>query len=137
MRSLSLPVKLALCCLVLACGFTARVGWAYIDVGSSVDQISAARAADTSSSQEIAQSDSSDINVNADDGASSGSEAETTNESTSAAQEQYGDASDDQYEDASDDLLSAGGSDDGPVPPMPGGGCPSEYPINLVDGCYK
>lgn len=146
MRDLSLPVKLALCCLVLACGFTARVGWAYLDVGTAVDTISTARAADVSAasssgSQEIAQSDSSseDIEVTAGDGTSTGSESDSSSgsESTTAAQGQYGDASDDQYQDESDDLLSAGGSDDGPVPVMPGGGCPSEYPIDLIDGCYR
>lgn len=138
--NLSLPVKLALCCLVLACGFTARVGWAYLDVGSSEDEISAARAADSSLSQEIAQSnpsENSDINVSSDDATSSGSETEGSNETTSAAQGQYGDAADKQYEDTSEDLLSAGGSDDGPVPLMPDGDCPNEYPVYLVDGCYK
>lgn len=142
MGSLSLPVKLALCCLILACGFTARIGWAYMDVGSSVDQISAARAADTSEAQEIAQTDSSgekDINVTPDDATSSGSETDATSgsEAATAAQDQYGSASDDQYKDGSSNLLSAGGSNDGPVPIMPDGQCPEEYPVNLIDGCYS
>ena len=136
MRGLSLPVKLALCCLVLACGFTARVGWAYMDVGSAVDTISAARAADTSSNAQ-SESSSEDINVTADDGTSSGSETTSAgSEATTAAQGQYGDASDDQYQEESGDLLSAGGSDKGPVPHMPGGECPREYPVDLIDGCY-
>lgn len=141
MSGLSLPMKLALCCLVLACGFTARVGWAYMDVGTSTDQISAARAANATKSQEIAQSDdlsSEDIDVTADDSTSSGNEAD---DSATATQSQYGQATENQYEDTSDDtsddLLVAGAPDDGPVPFMPDGECPQEYPVDLIDGCYK
>ena len=35
-----------------------------------------------------------------------------------------------------DDLFSAGGPAEGPVPPMPDGGCPSEYPVLKDGGCY-
>jgi hypothetical protein len=33
-------------------------------------------------------------------------------------------------------LLEAGGPADGPVPIMPGGGCPEEYPVERSGGCY-
>jgi hypothetical protein len=33
-------------------------------------------------------------------------------------------------------LLEAGGPTDGPVPAMPGGGCPKEYPIESSGACY-
>ena len=33
-------------------------------------------------------------------------------------------------------LFTSGGPEDGPVPPMPGGGCPPEYPVEKGDGCY-
>ena len=32
-------------------------------------------------------------------------------------------------------LLEAGGPTDGPVPPMPDGGCPEEFPIEDQEGC--
>ena len=35
-----------------------------------------------------------------------------------------------------DDLFNAGGPAEGPVPPMPGGGCPSEYPVLKNGACY-
>jgi hypothetical protein len=35
-----------------------------------------------------------------------------------------------------DDLFKAGGPAEGPVPPMPGGGCPSEYPVPMDGACY-
>jgi hypothetical protein len=33
-------------------------------------------------------------------------------------------------------LFSSGGPEDGPVPPMPGGDCPKEFPVEKPDGCY-
>jgi hypothetical protein len=32
--------------------------------------------------------------------------------------------------------LNSGGPRYGPVPPLPSGGCPVEYPIKRGDGCY-
>ena len=34
-------------------------------------------------------------------------------------------------------LLEAGGPEDGPVPAMPGGRCPTEYPIEQGNACYR
>ena len=34
------------------------------------------------------------------------------------------------------DLFEAGGPEGGPVPLMPGGRCPSEYPVKQGDACY-
>ncbi len=34
------------------------------------------------------------------------------------------------------DPLRAGGPSEGPVPPMPGGGCPREYPTEENGACY-
>lgn len=36
-----------------------------------------------------------------------------------------------------DSLLQAGGPDVGPLPLMPGGGCPSEYPLEVSGACYS
>ena len=36
-----------------------------------------------------------------------------------------------------DDLLDAGGPESGPVPPMPGGRCPEEFPVEASGGCYR
>lgn len=33
-------------------------------------------------------------------------------------------------------LYQSGGPKDGPVPPMPGGGCPQEFPVERDGGCY-
>jgi hypothetical protein len=46
-------------------------------------------------------------------------------------------SSTDQYaSDADDDLLEAGGPKGGPVPTMPGGGCPSEFPVEREGACH-
>ena len=34
-------------------------------------------------------------------------------------------------------LLDAGGPQEGPVPPMPSGGCPEEYPVEEAGACYR
>lgn len=34
-------------------------------------------------------------------------------------------------------LLEAGGPGDGPVPLMPGAGCPKEFPLQKSDACYS
>ena len=33
--------------------------------------------------------------------------------------------------------FNAGGPESGPVPLMPGGGCPVEYPVKRADLCYR
>ena len=34
-------------------------------------------------------------------------------------------------------LLEAGGSQDGPAPALPGGGCPAEFPVEQGNACYR
>ncbi|MBA3473336.1 MAG: hypothetical protein H0T57_08965 [Rubrobacter sp.] len=34
-------------------------------------------------------------------------------------------------------LMNAGGPADGPVPVMPGGGCPAEFPTERDGACYR
>ncbi len=56
------------------------------------------------------------------------SQYETTDDFTDDTTYEY------QYE--TTPLFTSGGPEDGPVPPMPGGGCPPEYPTEQGDGCY-
>lgn len=41
-----------------------------------------------------------------------------------------------EYQYSTAPLFQSGGPEDGPVPLMPGGGCPPEYPVEKGDGCY-
>lgn len=135
MASLGWPVKLALVALVLACGFTARVAWAYIDFASLSVGLDSARVAN-------AQETGGDISVSEDD--ATGSTSSDAQGTTTSASDQYegqtGAA--DQYDDGTgttpgrDSLMEAGGPRDGPVPPLPGGGCPVEFPVERASGCY-
>jgi hypothetical protein len=34
-------------------------------------------------------------------------------------------------------LMNAGGPADGPIPLMPGGGCPAEFPTEKAGACYR
>ena len=36
-----------------------------------------------------------------------------------------------------DGLMEAGGPENGPVPMMPGGTCPAEYPVEKSEACYR
>lgn len=113
--------------MVLACGFVIRAAWEHFDLGV----YSGIGAASVANAQEFAQS-GDDTDSAADDqyNTSSGSQdsqESSTRETTTAP-------STDQYE--KDALLQAGGPMDGPVPLMPGGDCPGEFPIEKSGGCY-
>ena len=59
--------------------------------------------------------------------------AEESEESSDSSEEyQYTSA-----DDPGNTLMEAGGSEDGPAPKMPRGGCPGEFPIEHEDGCYR
>ena len=38
---------------------------------------------------------------------------------------------------SSGELMEAGGPEDGPVPTMPDGACPREYPVEKAGGCFR
>lgn len=131
MAELSLPVKVALIGMILACGFTGRVAWAYLDIGPGPKKIEYANAAESRESTVlVAQADTStgstdDIDVTQDDAADSQYDDES-----GAGQDQYSELA------SESDLLQAGGPLDGPVPPMPNGECPIEFPVENSEGCY-
>jgi hypothetical protein len=55
----------------------------------------------------------------------------TTIKTVSAAQDQY------QQDLGPNNLFDAGGPKYGPVPLLPGGRCPSEYPVEQGGACYR
>jgi len=130
---LSFLVKVALICLVLACGFTSRVVWAYVDFGSPNGSLNAA------------QAQSSDINLSAKDRTTTGTSGtssdtqstERTDSSQNASGDQYSNQSNakDQYSGSA--LMNAGGPETGPVPLMSNGTCPIEYPVEHKGSCYS
>jgi hypothetical protein len=67
--------------------------------------------------------------------AQSDTAAEDQYESTTPQQETTGDPP--AGDTSGDDLLRAGGPEAGPVPLMPGGACPPEYPERRGEACYR
>ena len=41
------------------------------------------------------------------------------------------------YQYSTTPLFTSGGPEDGPMPPMPGGGCPEEFPAEREGGCWR
>lgn len=125
MASTSLPLKVALIALVLVCGFTARVAWAFFSDGEEPGRVDASMVASTR--EEVAQAipPAGDAPVAPPVDDSDGSDSGDTT------------SGDEQYDDQVDggELMDAGGPEDGPVPFMPGGGCPKEFPVESAEGC--
>ncbi len=164
LAEVSLPIKVGIIVLILACGFTARVGWSYVVGGDDTGIIEVSRAANaeaqeaevstkdrtssatveddgTSESSEDGNS-SSDVEISPS-GSAGGSSAGDSSSRSASANDQYEDETGaaNQYDDGagsgdSGDLMEAGGPTSGPVPAMSDGGCPVEYPVSQTTGCY-
>jgi hypothetical protein len=136
LESLSLPVKLALIALVLACGFTARVGWAHLDLGIWPGMPGASGIANAQEG-DSAQTSNDDIDVGRDDATNASTSADVQYDDRTSADVQYEDQTDATAQGSSSPLLEAGGPQAGPVPQLPGGGCPPEFPVDASGACYQ
>jgi hypothetical protein len=137
--------------LVLASGFTLRMAWEEIadpttPAFAQTDQYDC----ESFGSQQSAQaelerdlSDPNDLDPDADgiaceeyDYGRGGSPTATA--SPTPPQDKYLTAASEQYQKdlGSDDLFDAGGPAGGPVPPMPDGSCPPEFPTKQNGACY-
>lgn len=153
-------LKAAVIMLILACGFTGRMAWEFMAEPQSTIRTAQAQTGDRDcpdfSSQAEAQAvfdaDPSDPErLDADDDGQAcetfdyGTGGDNGNDDSSgdngAAEDQYdnddGTTTPPTKDKGNDGLMNAGGPEDGPVPVMPGGGCPEEYPVERDDGCYS
>jgi hypothetical protein len=116
----------------------------FIDEQAGSGNLSAAQQQDLQD-QILAQAeDTTETTTNqATDETTTETTGETTNEATTGGADdaQYEDTTQqqDQQNDAGneDDLLRAGGPETGPVPRMPTGECPVEYPERRGDACFR
>ena len=143
----SLVLRTALVALVLACGFTLRAGWEFsypdaapaavsVDLAQSRNDLDCADFDSQEEAQAEYDSDTSDPNnLDADNDGIACETLDGGSEDTPGNGGGGGNATDDQYGD--DDLMDAGGPAGGPVPPMPGGGCPVEYPAERDGACHS
>ena len=159
MLNLGLLTKLAAAALLVACVFTARMAWAYFEgdggsqplgflqaalaqpssTASSASSSPASSSAAFSGGAFSAPSSSSPASATAaggrtlstmdpnQNGTASGSNTPGTGAAASAQYSQYA---------TTGTKISSGGPEHGPVPLMPNGKCPVEYPVQKVDGCY-
>ncbi len=123
----NLSLTLIVVVLIALCALSARLTWALVgDDGLDVDLFGMAFAQDTT-----------DFDLTTP-------QYETTQEFTQYdTTVQYETTTDDitdtttyEYQYSTTPLFESGGPEDGPVPPVPGGGCPEEFPVERGDGCY-
>ena len=135
-----MALRLLIAVLVLASGFTLRVAWDELanpttPAFAQTDQYDCASFGSQESAQAELDRDQSDPSNLDPDGNGIACEdydyGVTT--TTSAAGDQYGNAAANQYQ---QDLFDSGGSSIGPVPLMPDGGCPSQFPAQRDGACY-
>lgn len=108
----NLSLTLIVVVLIALCALSARLTWAL--AGDDLGLFGQANA------QETSQYETTEF---------------TTEFEENIVVEDDDDISEYQYE--TTPLFTSGGPEDGPVPPMPGGGgCPSEYPVEKGDGCF-
>lgn len=120
LRGASLPVKLALVGFILSCALTLWVVWVVTNLGGGPEQIEVSRSA--SQDDQSRPPDSSRP--------SNGSQPSSDNNPSSGGSPGSGSPIQD------DSLLEAGGPAEGPLPKMPSGGCPEEFPVKQSDACY-
>lgn len=132
-------VRIVVVFLVLAGVFLMRGVWENLGLGvySGLDSASTASAQeftedtlfeeDTFFEEDTSESFSDD-QYSTSSGQDDLSQEFTTQETTTVVGDQYS---------RNTDLLEAGGPENGPVPTMPDGDCPEEFPIKDSGACYK
>ena len=158
-------LRLLIVALVLASGFTLRVGWEELANPTTPalaqdDQYDCASFGSQESAQaelERNPSDPSNLDPDGDGqacedydyGVGDSITTTTTTSTSSATEDQYDDANaavvdqyssasavQDQYVEGVGGLFDSGGSTDGAVPLMPDGSCPEEFPTQQDGACY-
>ena len=113
----NLSLTLIVVVLIALCALSARLTWAL--AGDDFGLFGRADA------QETSQYETTDDFTD-----------DTTYDFTDETTDDFTDDTTYEYQYSTTPLFTSGGPEDGPVPPMPGGGCPPEYPVEKVDGCY-
>jgi hypothetical protein len=142
-----MALRLLIAVLVLASGFTLRVAWEELadpttPAFAQTDQYDCASFGSQESAQAELDRDPSDpSNLDPDDDGTACEDYDYGVGTTSPAGDQYDGAAQDQYDSAAadqyrQDLFDSGGSSTGPVPLMPDGTCPSQFPALRDGACY-
>lgn len=135
-------IVLAVMALVALGGLSARLTVAMVGDGGIFGENPAYAQGDSTMSEESTGFERTTSQEDSVGGNSSGDTQYQTEETTS--QQQYEDTSSGggettQYETTqynSTPLMESGGPADGPVPHLPSGGCPDEFPVDKDDACF-
>lgn len=119
-------MKLALVGFILACVLGLWVAWVVTDLGGEPEQIKVSRSA----SQDDQNRPPGSSRPSGGSQTPGGSQPPSDNNPPSGGSPGTGSPIQD------DSLLEAGGPTEGPLPKMPGGVCPAEFPVEQADGCY-
>ena len=111
----NLSLTLAVVAMIVLCALSARLTWALIGDDADLGLFGMAFAQDATTSQY----DTTQFDITQYE--------DTTFEDLTTTY---------QYDTTTTPLFESGGPEDGPVPPMPGGGCPEEFPVEKSGGCY-
>lgn len=141
-------LKVVICAMVLVAGFTGRIVWENAVAGP--EPLAAVRAAQAQADLDCADfatqaeaqaefdADTSDPN-----GLDADSDGLACEENAGGGTTDDGSTADDPVVRPGDrnnrddrDLMESGGSMAAPVPPLPGGGCPQEYPVPRRGYCH-
>lgn len=136
-------ITLAIIALIALGGLSARLTVALVgDGGSFFGQDPAYAQEDSMSTTGITDFNRTTSQDNSDSSGSFDSFGTTQYENTSSGATSSEDTSSGgttQYENTQYDttpLMQSGGPEDGPVPTMPGGGCPDEFPVDKDGACF-
>ena len=132
----NLTITLAVVALIALGGLSARLTVALVgDGGSFFGQ-------DSAYAQEDSLGDTETTGFDRTTSQDDSGDTQYQTEETTTTQQQYEDTSsgdDVQYDTTQYDtspLMESGGPEDGPVPHLPSGGCPDEFPVEKGKACF-
>jgi hypothetical protein len=128
---------LVLAALVFACGFTLRVAWESLDEPAEAQSVQEGDLYDCPdfATQPEAQAQLLPGDPYGLDADNDGQACDTLPGGTTTGGTTTGGTTG-SLGGGNNDLFNSGGPENGPVPRMPGGGCPVEYPVQRGNVCY-
>lgn len=133
-------ITLAIVALIALGGLSARLTVALVGDGGSFFGQDAAFAQEDSMGTTMEESTGLERTTSQGDSDNSGTtQYETTEGTTTQQYEDTASGGTTQYETTqynTTPLMQSGGPEDGPVPPLPSGGCPDEFPVDKDGACF-
>ncbi len=135
-------ITLAIIALIALGGLSARLTVALVGDGGSFFGQDSAYAQEDSMGATMGESNGDfDRTTSQDDSddSSGATQYETMEETTTEQYEDTSSGDTTQYETTqynTTPLMQSGGPEEGPVPPLPSGGCPDEFPVDKDGACF-